>query len=108
MTIVQLFIKAFSPDLDKALGIYLPLIVVNCIILGRAEMYASKNRLLPSILDGLGMGVGFIWAARCSVCKGIIRIFGAGSLGFPILSRFMDPILIFLFFRRADSLSLAF
>ena len=95
VTIVQLFIKAFSPDLDKALGIYLPLIVVNCIILGRAEMYASKNRVLPSILDGLGMGVGFTAAL---LCMGIIReFFGAGSLfGFPILSRFMDPILIFI------------
>ena len=57
VTIVQLFIQAFSPALDDALGVFLPLIVVNCIILGRAEMFASKNKVLPSILDGLGMGV---------------------------------------------------
>ncbi|MFR7552910.1 MAG: electron transport complex subunit RsxE, partial [Acutalibacteraceae bacterium] len=56
VTIVQLLIEAFVPALDKALGVFLPLIVVNCIILGRAEMFASKNRVLPSILDGLGMG----------------------------------------------------
>ena len=95
VTIVQLFIQAFSPALDEALGIYLPLIVVNCIILGRAEMYASKNRVLPSIIDGLGMGVGFTAAL---LAMGIIReFFGAGSLfGFPILSRFMDPVLIFI------------
>ncbi|MCI8395919.1 MAG: electron transport complex subunit RsxE, partial [Acutalibacter sp.] len=59
VTVVQLFIKAFSPALDTALGVFLPLIVVNCIILGRAEMFASKNKVLPSIIDGLGMGVGF-------------------------------------------------
>ena len=59
VTIVQLLIKAFAPDLDTSLGVFLPLIVVNCIILGRAEMYASKNKVIPSIVDGLGMGVGF-------------------------------------------------
>ena len=80
VTIVQMFIQAYSPDLDKALGIYLPLIVVNCIILGRAEMFANKNPLLPSILDRPGHGRRFhghaaahgassvnCWApARCS------------------------------------------
>ena len=57
VTMVQMLVKAYAPDIDKALGIYLPLIVVNCIILGRAEMYASKHSVLPSVLDGLGMGV---------------------------------------------------
>ncbi|MBQ7726635.1 MAG: electron transport complex subunit RsxE, partial [Clostridia bacterium] len=59
VTVVQMLVKAFLPSIDKALGIYLPLIVVNCIILARAEMFASKNTPLPSILDGLGMGIGF-------------------------------------------------
>ena len=95
VTIVQMFIKAYSPDLDKALGIYLPLIVVNCIILGRAEMFASKNPVLPSIVDGLGMGVGFTAAL---LAMGIIReLLGAGTVfGLPVLSGFMDPIIIFL------------
>ena len=78
VTIVQMFIQAYSPDLDKALGIYLPLIVVNCIILGRAEMFANKNPLLPSILDGLGMGVGF---TATLLAMGIIReLLGAGTV----------------------------
>ena len=78
VTIVQMVVKAFSPSINDALGIYLPLIVVNCIILGRAEMYASKNPVLPSILDGLGMGVGFTAAL---LCMGIIReLFGSGSV----------------------------
>lgn len=95
VTIVQLFIKAFSPALDTALGVFLPLIVVNCIILGRAEMFASKNKVLPSIIDGLGMGVGFTAAM---LCMGIIReLLGAGTVfGLPILSGFMEPIIIFL------------
>ena len=95
VTIVQLLIEAFVPALDKALGVFLPLIVVNCIILGRAEMFASKNRVLPSILDGLGMGVGFTAAL---LAMGIIReLLGAGTVfGLPVLSGFMDPIVIFL------------
>ena len=95
VTIVQLLVKAFQPSLDKSLGVFLPLIVVNCIILGRAEMYASKNRVLPSIVDGLGMGVGFTAAL---LAMGIIReLLGAGTVfGLPVLSGFMDPIIIFL------------
>lgn len=95
VTIVQLLIKAFAPDLDTSLGVFLPLIVVNCIILGRAEMYASKNKVIPSIVDGLGMGVGFTAAL---LAMGIIReLFGAGTVfGLPVLSGFMDPIVIFL------------
>ena len=76
VTIVQLFIQAFSPALDKALGVFLPLIVVICIILGRAEMFASKNKVLPSLLDGLGMGVGF---TATLLAMGIIReLLGGG------------------------------
>lgn len=95
VTVVQMFIKAFSPALDTALGVFLPLIVVNCIILGRAEMFASKNKILPSIIDGLGMGVGFTAAM---LCMGIIReLLGAGTVfGLPVLSGFMEPIIIFL------------
>lgn len=59
VTVVQMMVKAYAPALDSALGIYLPLIVVNCIILGRAEMFASKNGVLDSALDGAGMGMGF-------------------------------------------------
>ena len=95
VTIVQMFIKAFSPALDTALGVFLPLIVVNCIILGRAEVFASKNKVLPSIIDGLGMGVGFTAAM---LAMGIIReLLGAGTVfGLPVLSGFMEPIIIFL------------
>ena len=59
VTLIQMFVKAYAPALDSSLGIYLPLIVVNCIILGRAESFASKNGPLASVLDGLGMGIGF-------------------------------------------------
>ncbi|MBQ3330013.1 MAG: electron transport complex subunit E [Ruminococcus sp.] len=84
VSIVQMLVKAFAPAINDSLGIFLPLIVVNCIILGRAEMFAGKNPVLPSILDGLGMGVGFTAAL---LCMGIIReFFGSGSLfGMPIM-----------------------
>ena len=77
------------------MGIFLPLIVVNCIILGRAEMFASKNKILPSIVDGLGMGVGF--TATLLVMGMIREFFGAGTLfGFPITAGIIDPIIVFL------------
>ena len=77
VTIVQMLVKAFFTELDTALGVYLPLIVVNCIILGRAEMFASKNGVVDSALDGLGMGIGFTITL---VIMGSIReIFGAGT-----------------------------
>ncbi len=95
VTVVQMLIQALSPELDKSLGVFLPLIVVNCVILGRAEMFASKNKVLASAIDGLGMGVGFTAAL---LAMGIIReLFGAGTVfGLPILSSFMEPIIIFL------------
>ena len=95
VTIVQLLIQAYSPALDKALGIFLPLIVVNCIILGRAEMFANKNKILPSVVDGLGMGVGFTVAL---LMMGIIReLLGAGTVfGVPITAGLMPPIIIFI------------
>ena len=95
VTIVQMLVQAFAPEINDSLGIYLPLIVVNCIILGRAEMYASKNKVLPSIVDGLGMGVGFTVAL---LLMGIIRaLFGSGTIfGLPVLSSFMPPVIIFI------------
>lgn len=78
VTIVQMIVKAFVPALDESLGVFLPLIVVNCIILGRAEAFAGKNPVLASAVDGLGMGVGFT-IALC--CMGAIReIIGAGTI----------------------------
>ena len=59
VTIVQFLLEGFVPSLYDSLGLYIPLIVVNCIILGRAESYASKNPVLPSVFDGIGMGLGF-------------------------------------------------
>ena len=59
VTVVQFLMQAYLPSLSKALGVYIPLIVVNCIILGRAESYASKNGPIESIFDGIGMGLGF-------------------------------------------------
>lgn len=95
VTVVQMLVQAYFKDLYDSLGVFLPLIVVNCIILGRAEMFASKNPVLPSIVDGLGMGVGFTAAL---LAMGIIReLLGAGTVfGLPVLSGFMDPIIIFL------------
>ena len=83
VTIVQMLVKAFAPAIDESLGIFLPLIVVNCIILGRAEMYASKNKVIPSMLDGLGMGIGFTVAL---LLMGSIReILGNGTwFGLPV------------------------
>ena len=76
VTIVQMVVKAYAPALDRSLGIFLPLIVVNCIILGRAEMYASKNGVIDSAIDAVGMGIGFTVAL---VLMGTFReIPGAG------------------------------
>ena len=77
VTVVQMLVKAFLPALDEMLGVYLALIVVNCIILGRAEMFASKNSVGKSALDGLGMGIGFT-LALCAIAF-IREVFGAAS-----------------------------
>ena len=78
VTIVQFLVQGFIPSLYASLGIYIPLIVVNCIILGRAESYASKNPVIPSIFDGLGMGLGFTLGLTLI---GIVReILGAGQI----------------------------
>ncbi len=93
-TIVQMLVKAYLPDIDKALGIYLPLIVVNCIILGRAEAFASKNSVGLAALDGLGMGAGF--TAALIIMGGIREFLGNGTLfGWPE-GGLIPPITIFI------------
>ena len=77
VSVVQMLVKAFVPSLDASLGVYLPLIVVNCIILGRAEMFASKNNVLDSALDGIGMGIGF--TITLTIMGSIREILGAGT-----------------------------
>ncbi|OGO80357.1 MAG: electron transport complex subunit RsxE [Clostridiales bacterium GWC2_40_7] len=78
VTIIQLLLKAYVPSVDKSLGIFIPLIVVNCIILARAEMFASKNKVMPSIFDGIGMGLGFTFAL---LCMGSVReMLGNGTI----------------------------
>ncbi len=99
VTLVQLLIQAFLPTLDAALGIYLPLITVNCIILARAEMYACKNPVLPSIIDGLGMGVGF--TAALVVMAAIREVLGNGSfmnIPLPMLTSggAIEPMLVLI------------
>lgn len=103
VTIVQMLVKAFVPFLDAQLGVYLPLIVVNCIILGRAEAFAGKNPVVASLFDGLGMGVGFTAAL---MCMGIVReVLGSGAIdltsyfeGLKIELPFLkdNPLLIFI------------
>ncbi len=91
VTVVELLTQAYFQSLYQALGIYIPLIVVNCIILGRAEAFASKNPPLASVFDGVGMGVGFTLAL---VVVGLIREFlGAGTaFGVSVLPEGMNPI----------------
>lgn len=94
VTIVQLLLQAYLPALNKALGVYIPLIVVNCIILGRAESFAYSNPPIPSLFDGIGMGLGFSLALTCI---GAVReLLGAGKLlGFGIMPAEFEPIRIF-------------
>lgn len=95
VSVVQMLVKAFAPAIDESLGIFLPLIVVNCIILARAEMFASKNPVLPSILDGLGMGIGF--TATLTLMGTIRELLGAGTVfGLNVTAQFIDPMIIFL------------
>lgn len=95
VTIVQMLLQGFIPSLYSALGIYIPLIVVNCIILGRAEAYASKNPVLPSIFDGIGMGLGFTFGLTCI---GIVReLIGSGKVfGLQIMPDIYEPVTIFI------------
>ncbi len=90
VTIVEFLIQAISLEIHKALGAFISLIVVNCLILGRAEAFASKNTLGKSILDALGMGVGFTFAL---LCLGVVReILGSGTLfEFPVFAESFEP-----------------
>ena len=91
VTVVQMLVQAYANDLYNALGVFLPLIVVNCIILGRAEMFASKNNPIDSVLDGLGMGMGF--TLTLFMMGAIRELLGSGSIfGVSVLS---TPIAIF-------------
>lgn len=95
VSIVQMLVKAFLPQIDEMLGVYLPLIVVNCIILGRAEAFANKNTVLYSAVDGVGMGVGF--TAALLLMGGIRELIGAGSIaGFTVFPEAIPPMTIFV------------
>jgi len=94
-TVVQFLIQAFAPALNSALGIFLPLIAVNCVLFARAEMFAIKNRMFPTLLDALGTGIGFTIAL---VLLGSLReFFGAGTLfGVTLTADMIDPMLIMI------------
>ena len=95
VTILQMVIKAFLPDIDKALGLFIPLIVVNCLILGRAEAFAAKNTPVASLFDGIGIGLGFTLALTL---LGIVReLLGAGSIfGLTLLPETTNILLFIL------------
>ena len=95
VTVVQLCMEAYFYDLYKALGIFIPLIVVNCLILGRAEAFASKNRLLPAVADGVGMGLGFTLALF--VLGAVRELFGSGTLlGYAVFGSSYQPLLLMI------------
>lgn len=95
VTVVDLLMQAYTPGLSNQLGIFIPLIVVNCIVLGRAEAFAAKNNVLSSAIDGLGMGLGF--AMALVVLGGIREMLGAGSIfGYKFIAESADGILVFI------------
>jgi electron transport complex protein RnfE len=95
VTVVDLFMNAYTHELHKVLGLFIPLIVVNCIVLGRAESFASKNGVLDSLLDGLGNGLGFT-LALC-VLASVREVLGSGSLlGFSITGGVVPPVILFV------------
>ena len=90
VTVVEFLLKAYVPSLYSSLGLFIPLIVVNCIILGRAEAYASKNKPLAAVFDGLGMGLGFTCSLTVIGC--IRELLGVGSLcGITVMPSFYPP-----------------
>jgi len=95
VTLIDMFMHAYALELYKSLGLFIPLIVVNCLILGRAESYASKNSVVPSIFDAIGMGIGFTLALTV---LGMVReLLGSGSLfGATILGGSFEPALIMI------------
>jgi len=95
VTVVQLCMEAYFYQLYQALGIFIPLIVVNCLILGRAEAFASKNPVLPAAIDGMGMGLGFAMALL--VLGAVREIFGSGSLlGIVLFGAEFQPLLLMI------------
>jgi electron transport complex protein RnfE len=93
VTITELTMKAYFPPLNRALGIYVPLIVVNCIVLGRAEAFACKNKIMSSLFDGIGMGIGFTLALI--LISGIRELFGAGKIcGLTVIKGFEPAFVI--------------
>ncbi len=95
VTVVQLCMEAYFYDLYKALGIFIPLIVVNCLILGRAEAFASKNRLIPAVADGVGMGLGFTLALF--VLGAVRELFGSGTLlGYAVFGSSYQPLILMI------------
>ena len=95
VTIVQLLLEAFLPSLSQSLGLFIPLIVVNCIIFARAESFASKNPPLASMADGLGMGRGF--TISLSIISAVRELIGSGTLlGFPVLGSNYPGVLLFI------------
>ena len=95
VTVMELLLEGFLPSLYDALGIYIPLIVVNCIILGRAEAYASKNPVLPSLFDGIGMGLGFTIAL--TMIGAVRELLGAGQIfGMTVMPSGYVPVSIFI------------
>lgn len=95
VSIIEMLLKAYLPAISDALGLFIPLITVNCIILARAESFASKNKPIPSMLDGLGMGLGF--TLGLSVLGSVREILGAGTLlGISLFGQGFQPALIFI------------
>ncbi len=95
VTLVGMLLKAYMPTLDAALGLFIPLIVVNCLILARAESFASKNNPVSSIVDGLGMGLGF--ALSLTLLGSVRELFGNGSIfGMSLLGSTYNPALIMI------------
>lgn len=95
VTMVQMLLQAYIPSLYESLGLYIPLIVVNCIILGRAEAFASKNSPLLSVADGIGMGLGF--TLSLTILGSIRELFGAGTIfGLSVFGASYQPMLILI------------
>lgn len=95
VTIAEIFLKANFPEISKALGPFIPLIIVNCLILGRAEAFASKNRVIPSLFDGIGMGGGFTFGLI--IISAIRELLGNGTLlGIQLMGHYFQPWLIMI------------
>ena len=95
VSVLQMLLQAYLPDQNKSLGLYVPLIVVNCIILGRAEAFANKNSVVDSALDGLGMGLGYTCALTIMAC--IRELLGAGTIfGHVVTANLFSPMSIFV------------